>query len=335
MADRLDLLGSRRRNGSTERDSHTDVEQADSEIYIDAVHQYIHASEWSTVIGTFCDSHCSLFARESGACSRNSLQTEAYDHGTWKCFCEFRQMAEALLEGLLGELGVSPEGFVEALQKYCIIPSNGPREETIKDLLSQLLLLDDYEAFVKHMEFRNAELEALEYNEITKNRHTAEGNKSPSSWTTSFSQPVKAIGRTLVKVGTAMVGAGDEEEESATNSEYSDNGDDKDNDDGDESGDEDAMHLDRNRNASSSPHVESTGLAGDDEWKLQLNMALSLKEAAKTGILTDKEASLLGWADAIIDLQQQRDAEGSIKDLESMEVHVAVEKLERERFTCV
>ena len=37
MADRLDLLGSRRRNGSTERDSQADAEQADNEIYIDAV----------------------------------------------------------------------------------------------------------------------------------------------------------------------------------------------------------------------------------------------------------------------------------------------------------
>ena len=50
MADRLDLLGSRRRNGSTERDSQADVEQADNEIYIDAVHQYIHAAEWSSMI---------------------------------------------------------------------------------------------------------------------------------------------------------------------------------------------------------------------------------------------------------------------------------------------
>ena len=156
MAERLNLQGRRRKGGGSTREERSDyapetnagvagnINEEIGGTWVDAVHAYIHEGEWSTTVQTFCESHCTLFSRHGGGNSRNPIHSDEYDNKTYSCFNDFKNMAEQMLEGLLDRLGASPEGFVQVLERYTCEPSSGPREDQIKDLLSQLLLLDPW-----------------------------------------------------------------------------------------------------------------------------------------------------------------------------------------------
>ena len=156
MAERLNLQGRRRKGGGSTREERSDyapetnagvagnINEEIGGTWVDAVHAYIHEGEWSTTVQMFCKSHCTLFSRHGGGNSRNPIHSDEYDNKTYSCFIDFKNMAEQMLEGLLDRLGASPEGFVQVLERYTCEPSSGPREDQIKDLLSQLLLLDDF-----------------------------------------------------------------------------------------------------------------------------------------------------------------------------------------------
>lgn len=73
------------------------------ELWIDAVDQLLKGSEWLGMVRGYVDRNCSMFSSEG-------LEPGECSHGAYDCFQEFRQMAEKILEGILQELGATPEG---------------------------------------------------------------------------------------------------------------------------------------------------------------------------------------------------------------------------------
>ncbi|KAJ1625087.1 ADP-ribosylation factor-like 2-binding protein, partial [Pavlovales sp. CCMP2436] len=65
----------------------------------------------------------------------------------------FKDMVDSLLEFHLSDMGVTQEQFFAAL-------ASNPRTILAKQLLEQLLVIDDFLSFKKMMVKRNAELEA-------------------------------------------------------------------------------------------------------------------------------------------------------------------------------
>ena len=82
------------------------LSQMDPEIVISCVENFLKGNEWKTLVTTFVDSHCAIFADIEGE----------HDHGQYEVFNNFRGMVDAILQGVFDEVGSSAEDFISACQ---------------------------------------------------------------------------------------------------------------------------------------------------------------------------------------------------------------------------
>jgi hypothetical protein len=98
---------------------------------------YLAGEEWQKSVEMFVEANCELF--------RDVV--DEYDlehHNLWKTFGE---IAEATLEMALQEVGGSIDLLEKALGNYAEEASSGPREDTIKHIVNQLLSYSSFTAF--------------------------------------------------------------------------------------------------------------------------------------------------------------------------------------------
>lgn len=113
----------------------------DKEFLVDAVAQFLQSSEWLDAISGFLQSKYSLFLSSPDEPKESKEHTlEQYD-----VFLAFKDLAERLLEKLIGDLGCTGEDLVLLLEQNLgqQTTTTGERRFFIRTLLA----FDDYDAF--------------------------------------------------------------------------------------------------------------------------------------------------------------------------------------------
>ena len=107
----------------------------------DSVLGFLRGPGWCLPVMGFIDENCVVFDTEE----ENKLSY-------MEIYTAFREMADSLLELHLEEYGISAEQFAE-------VCSQAHLQENARDVIEQVLALDDFVSFKKMMVKRNMELE--------------------------------------------------------------------------------------------------------------------------------------------------------------------------------
>ena len=113
----------------------------DSVWLFDAVTGFLRSPDWAVPVWNFIDDNCIVFDSDE----ENKL---AYHD----IFNAFREMVESLLEMFLSDMGKTMEAFVKLCAEFATT-------DVGKDVLEQILAVDDYSSFKQMMVKRNMELE--------------------------------------------------------------------------------------------------------------------------------------------------------------------------------
>eukprot|EP01038_Epipyxis_sp_PR26KG_P005244 gene5244-7289_t len=111
-----------------------------SEIYIEVLQNFLYSPEWRQSIEMFVMTNCHFFHRI------NEL-THAH-HGIWRTF---QDIVENILESTLMNLGGSLETLEKAIDEVHSVPSRGPRDDLVKDVLEKLQTFSDFSQFASMM----------------------------------------------------------------------------------------------------------------------------------------------------------------------------------------
>ena len=90
---------------------------------IDLILSFFHSPEWKAPVMSFIEEKCIVFDDEE----ENKLEYTIVHK-------EFKQLAEGLIEGMLSELGATPEMFGEAMEKA----GNTPGFQRINKIIGTL-----------------------------------------------------------------------------------------------------------------------------------------------------------------------------------------------------
>jgi hypothetical protein len=111
-----------------------------SDLYLEALQNYLHGSEWRQSLGMFVSANCKYFHNIS-----------ELDHQHHKLWTTYQEIAETILEMMLQNIGGSFTQLEQAIDILQDQPSTGPRGEIIKEVLAQLLSFADFMSFASMM----------------------------------------------------------------------------------------------------------------------------------------------------------------------------------------
>lgn len=111
-----------------------------AQTFTEALSNYLSGSEWQENVTVFVKSNCDKF-----------YETEEYDHEHNALWRTYQDICESILGMALESVGGSIESLEKALDEVASIPSKGPREEVVKEILDKLMTFDDFNAFSKMM----------------------------------------------------------------------------------------------------------------------------------------------------------------------------------------
>ncbi len=123
------------------------------DVVVESIENYLKGPDWKAMITTFIDSHCAIFSDIEGE----------HDHGQWEVFREFRELVEGMLEGVLREIGSTPEEFIYACEIKLSQNDMGPRDAALKTLLRKLFTFEDFMLFQKMMHEKNLAVETEQH----------------------------------------------------------------------------------------------------------------------------------------------------------------------------
>jgi hypothetical protein len=112
-----------------------------AQTFTDALGKYLGGSEWQENVMIFVKSNCDKF-----------YEVEDYDHEHHALWKTYQDICESILGMALESAGGSIESLEKALDEVASIPSKGPKEEVVKDILDRLMAFEDFESFSKMME---------------------------------------------------------------------------------------------------------------------------------------------------------------------------------------
>jgi hypothetical protein len=150
-------------------------QQSEAAYVIDALENFLRGPQWKNTMNTFVNSHCAMFAVIDGE----------HGHGQHEVFRNFRETVDGLLEGVLSDLGCSPEIFIDALEKRQRRPEGGPRDAAINEMVRTLMTFERFDIFKVMMHDRNRKLEDQEYGQASIARATRDASRHRSSSTSS------------------------------------------------------------------------------------------------------------------------------------------------------
>lgn len=116
----------------------------------EALVQFSKSPLWRTPVHNFIDDNCCQFNTED---EMKLEYTEAHNN--------FRRLVDSLLTDFVGELGVSLEDAIKALDASVASSTNSVDQKPAQRLLKYLLSVDDFESFYLMMVKRNLELDIL------------------------------------------------------------------------------------------------------------------------------------------------------------------------------
>jgi hypothetical protein len=112
-----------------------------SDVYLEALQNYLNGREWRESIEMFVSANCSLYA-----------DIQDMNHKQYEMWRTFQEIVENILEMALQTVGgstVSLEKELTRIMKYK--EPKGPRDEKIKDVLERLLSFEDFKDFAEMM----------------------------------------------------------------------------------------------------------------------------------------------------------------------------------------
>ena len=132
----------------------------------DSVLGFLRGPGWCLPVMGFIDENCVVFDTEE----ENKLSY-------MEIYTAFREMADSLLELHLEEYGISAEQFAEVCGQAHL-------QENARDVIEQVLALDDFVSFKKMMVKRNMELELESLKaQYKRGAGTAQGAGPPTTYT--------------------------------------------------------------------------------------------------------------------------------------------------------
>ncbi|KAH8087652.1 hypothetical protein JL720_6969 [Aureococcus anophagefferens] len=218
-----------------------------------ALHDCTKRKEW-TEVRDFVDRNAVLFGNSDSS-------NEEHGEGEYALYVQFRALVTKILDALLSELGCKSDDDELKLANW-LRRSDGPRDETAKKVLEDLLAIDDFGAFARMMRRRNDELELGDAAELEREMLDAKEAKGG---------PASPLG--------------------AKHTVFSDS----------DAGNTPVHHPGLRKHAPDlwEGAFESTEAANRD-FEVQHATALSVLDAARTGTLPAKEKPFVGWAEAFV-----------------------------------
>ncbi|KAJ0412511.1 hypothetical protein ATCC90586_006878 [Pythium insidiosum] len=114
---------------------------SEKEFLVDAVAQFLQSSEWQEALTSCLDAHWTLFIPDQD--EDQQKKGVGYSMEQYDAFRQFKDLAERLLEGVIGELGCSATDLVEILEESARRGASGERRFLIKTLLT----FEEYQDF--------------------------------------------------------------------------------------------------------------------------------------------------------------------------------------------
>ena len=225
-----------------------------------ALHDCTKRKEW-TEVRDFVDRNAVLFGNSDSS-------NEEHGEGEYALYVQFRALVTKILDALLSELGCKSDDDELKLANWLRRP-DGPRDETAKKVLEDLLAIDDFGAFARMMRRRNDELELGDAAELEREMLDAKDAKGG---------PASPLG--------------------AKHTVFSDS----------DAGNTPVHHPGLRKHAPDlwEGAFESTEAANRD-FEVQHATALSVLDAARTGTLPAKEKPFVGWAEAFVAVAREVD----------------------------
>jgi len=124
-------------------------------VWFEALHEYLHSTEWFNTIGVFIESHCALFDTPTAS----SASTGEFDHGQYTVFREFTEISEQILNNMLSNLGGSLTLLEQALDEHSTLPATGPKDDARKAMIGSLLTYDSFPHFCDMMRSKSAKID--------------------------------------------------------------------------------------------------------------------------------------------------------------------------------
>ena len=115
--------------------------------FTEALSNYLSGDEWQQSIDIFVRTNCDAFL---------DARSEDYDHKHHALWKTFQDIVENILEMALNIVGGSLESLEKVLDEVSSTPSRGPKEDTVKDILSKLMTFDSFDSFAEMMYNANA-----------------------------------------------------------------------------------------------------------------------------------------------------------------------------------
>ncbi|KAH8045504.1 hypothetical protein JL722_14193 [Aureococcus anophagefferens] len=225
-----------------------------------ALHDCTKRKEW-TEVRDFVDRNAVLFGNSDSS-------NEEHGEGEYALYVQFRALVTKILDALLNELGCKSDDDEMKLANWLRRP-DGPRDETAKKVLEDLLAIDDFGAFARMMRRRNDELELGDAAELEREMLDAKDAKGG---------PASPLG--------------------AKHTVFSDS----------DAGNTPVHHPGLRTHAPDlwEGAFESTEAANRD-FEVQHATALSVLDADRTGTLPAKEKPFVGWAEAFVAVAREVD----------------------------
>lgn len=136
-----------------------DKPEGENDWFFDIIINFLRSPRWKTPVMSFLDEYCISFDNED----ENKLEYT-------KIHNDFKKLVEELIGHLLAELGVTQEQFMEACEKAGQNPIH-------KRIVDQIVAVDNFLAFKKLMQKRNAELNQQAMKLIMKKQKEASEQK--------------------------------------------------------------------------------------------------------------------------------------------------------------
>ena len=113
-----------------------------AQTFTEALSVYLSGAEWQHSIDIFVRNNCDQFYE---------VTADAYGHDHHTLWKTYQDIVENILEMALQNAGGSLESLEKALDEVSSVPSRGPKDDAVKEILAKLMTFNDFDSFAKMM----------------------------------------------------------------------------------------------------------------------------------------------------------------------------------------
>jgi len=131
-----------------------------SDLYLEALQNYLNGSEWRSSIDDFIRTYCQYFVQINNnnhhedivhTVGKGSKETYESSHEQYTLFKSFQNIVEEVLDNALANIGGNLDLLEQAIDDFRSMPSRGPKNDITKDVLEKLDCVSDFDSFTMMM----------------------------------------------------------------------------------------------------------------------------------------------------------------------------------------